>query len=159
MDVKTSTESRITAEHSNITLRCDSTSNPRPNLYLWLITNRQHSFQINSSTENISISDVHRDFSAACIAHNIIGAGRSAKADLHVACKNSNLIFSPVILNSGINTESLIPIHPTSPHPHSHPHQHVHLYLIRQMPNSAFVSSHSPPELNWDYSECNTTHL
>ncbi|XP_062394566.1 myelin-associated glycoprotein-like isoform X2 [Sardina pilchardus] len=84
IDVKTSTESSIIAEHGNINLKCNSKSNPRPELYQWLITNGSH-FQVNTSSETITITDVQKGFSAACIAHNAIGAGRSAETSVDVA--------------------------------------------------------------------------
>ncbi|KAG5270772.1 hypothetical protein AALO_G00172130 [Alosa alosa] len=85
IDVKTSTESPIIAEHGNINLTCNSMSNPEPERYEWLITNGSRHFQLNSSRETITITDVQRDFSAACIAHNAIGAGQSTKTSVDVA--------------------------------------------------------------------------
>ncbi|KAL2084075.1 hypothetical protein ACEWY4_019593 [Coilia grayii] len=84
VSVKLTTTKHIITEHDTITLRCRSKSNPRPHFHQWFIMNGGNSLKVNSSSGQINITDVQRNLSAACTAHNTHGSGQSDEISLNV---------------------------------------------------------------------------
>ncbi|KAL2084074.1 hypothetical protein ACEWY4_019592 [Coilia grayii] len=99
VNVKLGAEKDITAERDTTTLKCLSKSNPQPNFYQWFIKNGSDSFQVNSSKDHIIVTDVQRDFSAACSAQNRFGTGQSAKTFL-------NVVFVTIISSDSFCSET-----------------------------------------------------
>ncbi|XP_031432453.1 sialoadhesin-like isoform X2 [Clupea harengus] len=85
MNVTLNSENPTIAEHDTILLKCDSMSNPRAVSYQYLITNGKNPSQVNSSRDSLTITDVQRNFSAACAANNGIGTRWSAKTSPDIA--------------------------------------------------------------------------
>lgn len=76
-------------EGGSIITECAANSNPQPHLYLWRRRHMGQINEINSTQRKTSFSDIRRDTSLSCIAHNTIGEEKSSWLDLDVQCKTS----------------------------------------------------------------------
>ncbi|KAK2909927.1 hypothetical protein Q8A73_007642 [Channa argus] len=71
-------------EGSSITTECAANANPQPHMYLWLRRHKDQINRINSTESKMVFSNITRDTSVSCIAHNDIGVGQSDWLDLDV---------------------------------------------------------------------------
>lgn len=74
-------------EGGSIITECAANSNPQPHSYSWLRRHMGQINEINSTQRKMSFSNIKRDTSLSCIAHNQIGVEQSGWLDLDVQCK------------------------------------------------------------------------
>lgn len=79
-------------EGGSVVMECAANSNPAPNKYTWLKRQMGQVNEINSTEREMFYSNITRDTSLSCMAHNSFGVGQSDWLDLHVQCKK-NLSF------------------------------------------------------------------
>ncbi|XP_036414633.1 Schwann cell myelin protein-like isoform X2 [Colossoma macropomum] len=75
-DVKIDGADRSVVEDGTISLTCTSKSNPAPNEYKWLVT-QKGSTTTKTAPKSFSLGSVKRDTSVACIAQNSVGSRQS----------------------------------------------------------------------------------
>ncbi|XP_078143151.1 sialic acid-binding Ig-like lectin 5 [Centroberyx gerrardi] len=80
-------------EGHSVTVECVANCNPPPYMYSWLRGQMGQSNQTNSTQGKMSFSNIVRDISLSCIAHNSMGAGRSDWLYLDVQ-------YAPVMLSA-----------------------------------------------------------
>uniref|UniRef100_A0A3Q3LT06 Myelin-associated glycoprotein-like n=1 Tax=Mastacembelus armatus TaxID=205130 RepID=A0A3Q3LT06_9TELE len=81
----------LVTEGGSIIMECAANCNPQAHMYSWLRRQMGHIKKINSTQNNMSFSNITRNTSLSCIAHNAIGVGQSKWLDLDVQ-------YAPVIL-------------------------------------------------------------
>ncbi|XP_071324518.1 myelin-associated glycoprotein-like isoform X2 [Trachinotus anak] len=84
-------EKETVMEHGSIMIECTVNSNPRPHVYSWLRRQMDQLSEINSTQRRMFFSNITRDTSLSCIAHNEVGLGKSNWLHLNVQ-------HAPVIL-------------------------------------------------------------
>lgn len=74
-------------EGGSVEMECAANSNPQPNMYTLLKRQMGQVNEMNSTDRKMTLSNITRDTSLSCIAHNSIGTGQSDWLDLDVQCK------------------------------------------------------------------------
>uniref|UniRef100_A0A8C4DKF0 Ig-like domain-containing protein n=1 Tax=Dicentrarchus labrax TaxID=13489 RepID=A0A8C4DKF0_DICLA len=85
------TEKEPVMEGDNVIMECAANCNPPPHKYSWLKRQMGQITNVTSPQSKMFFSNITRDTSFSCIAHNDIGAGQSDWLDLDVQ-------YIPVIL-------------------------------------------------------------